>query len=236
MEEREDYYFFPSFVFVSQYRKLSFETHRCLRKLLVAKKMWFTSGSSRFWFEFLCVTLPEISIGDSSFVQKISGSETFLWMQGRISRVPVEFFLSRITEKFHWELFGASKNLLQRKVCMEDRRGYHIFCRKLSLSRFRKIPLGTLRCFRKLLAAKPVYGCVVDNTFFRRNFFVSLYQKFHWELFVVSESFRQRKLLMEASGDITFSRRSFFVSHFRKPSLGILRCLKENLAAESLYG
>ena len=38
--------------------------------------------------------------------------------------------------------------------------------------------MGTLRCLRKLLAAKTFYGCEGDITFFRRNFAGSYYRNF----------------------------------------------------------
>ena len=100
MDERGNYYFFQSFVFVSHYRKLSFGTLRCFRKLLVAKKIWLIGGMSRFWFEFLCATVPENSIGDSSFFQKTSGGESFLWMRLEMSRFPLDFLFLTLPKNF----------------------------------------------------------------------------------------------------------------------------------------
>ena len=86
-------------------------------------------GLSRFPVNYFCLTIAKSFIGSSSMFPENSGSKKFVWMWGGISRFPVDFVSTHNTENFHWELFSVSKKRSQRKVCMDERRGYHVFRR-----------------------------------------------------------------------------------------------------------
>ena len=103
------------------------------------KYLGMRRGLSRFPVGLFRLTIPKRFIGSSSVFQGNSGSEKFVWMWGGISRFPVDFVSSHNTENFHWELFSVSRKLSHRKVCMDERRGYHVFQSKTFESQYRRI-------------------------------------------------------------------------------------------------
>ena len=83
---------------------------------------------------------------------------------------------------------------------------FTLFGRNRSVSDFRKITLGTIRCFKKLLAAKPFDVYEGDIRFFRRYSLCHNIEIVHWELFGVSKKLLAAKKLHGCEGDITFFR------------------------------
>ena len=98
------------------------------------------------------------------------------------------------------------------------------------VSHHRKISLATRLFFKKLLAAKTLYGWQKGiSRFSVEKFLNHSTGKFHWELFVVSEKssdigrniwtrrgVSQKFVIFsrDARGDITFFRRNFLVSQY----------------------
>ena len=62
-------------LFVSQCRKLSWESLQCFEKFRVSKKFMHITGYHVFPSEILCLTVPEIFVGIPSMFQKNSGIE-----------------------------------------------------------------------------------------------------------------------------------------------------------------
>ena len=123
-----------------------------LRKYLGTRQ-----GLSRFPVEFFRLIIPKNFIGSSSVFQENSGSEKFVWMWAGLSRFPVDFVSTHNTENFHWELFSVSRKMSERKVCMDERRGYHVFPSKFFESQYRRNSLGNLRRFRNFLLWEEKY-------------------------------------------------------------------------------
>ena len=80
-------------------------------------------GYHDFSFSSFCLTVPKISVGNSSVYQKISGIEKFYASERErgVSRFSVENSLSHSTEKFRWgtlrciRKFRVTKNFMQKK-------------------------------------------------------------------------------------------------------------------------
>ena len=86
------------------------------------------------------------------------------------------------------------------------------FRRSFFVSHFRKVSLESLRCFKKILTAKAIYGCEGDITFFRRTFLSRVTEFFQWELFVVSEKNGIGGNIWTRQGASQFSIKFVFVS------------------------
>ena len=117
-------------------------------------------------------------------------------------------------------------------------RGEITFSRQVFLvSYYRKLPLGTLRCFKNFRSTQKMHRrerCI--SRFSVAIFLCHSFENLHWEPIVVSENFRQGKYFMKARGDITFSHLIFLVSHYRKLSLGTFRSFKNFRLAKFLHG
>ena len=154
-------------------------------------------------------------------------------MRGWTSRFTVENLLSQITENIHWELFGASKKIWLRKICIDERRGYDVFPSSTFESQYRKL-------FRELFGVSEIswYGMkYMDKTGLSQAsviFLVSFYWKTSlgtlrcFKKFSVCENIARIR-----EGDITFFRRNFSVPQFRNFSLGTLRCEKKTSGNET---
>ena len=75
-----------------------------------------------------------------------------------ISRFSDEILLVHITEIFRCELFGASIVFWQRQSFMDARGDITFFRRNFFVEGYRKHLLRSLRCFKKDLVAKNLYG------------------------------------------------------------------------------
>ena len=73
-------------------------------------------GISRFHVEFFCLKLLKFSVGESSIVALISGTQKF-WKGGGggVSRCSVESFLSHIAENFRRGILYCCFNFAHRK-------------------------------------------------------------------------------------------------------------------------
>ena len=81
-------------------------------------------GITTFRSKFL-VSVPKISLGNTSVYQKISGIEKFYASErGGVSRSPSKTFCHTVPKSFVGEHFGVSENFVYRKIlCI--RSGYH---------------------------------------------------------------------------------------------------------------
>ena len=163
---------FPRFILP----KTSFGNSSVFQKLSVSEKKRNEERGAYHVFpsHFFCITVSKIFIDNPSLFQKTSSSEYILWIQGGISRLPVELFQLYITENFHWELFVVANYLWQRKDCIDEGRVYDVFFRrKIFESQYRKLLLGIPRGFRNFLVWEETYDEDGGISNFRQTFFVS---------------------------------------------------------------
>ena len=89
-----------------------------------------------------CLTMPKVSVGESSIVSLISGTEKVWKGGGGVSRFSVENFLSHMAEKFRRRIFYCCINLRYRKLWIKGGMGIKIFCQKVFVSQCRIFPEG----------------------------------------------------------------------------------------------
>ena len=81
-------------------------------------------GYHDFSFKIFGLTLPKISLGNTSVYQKISGIEKFYASERGVSRSPPKTFCHTVPKNFVGEHFGKSENYVYRKtLCIIS--GYH---------------------------------------------------------------------------------------------------------------
>ena len=116
------------------------------------------------------------------------------------------------------------------------RGGISFFCRIFSVSRFRKLSLGTLRCFRKFLAAKTFNGCEVDITFLQQIFLFHITKKIHCDFFIVSEELSFIKNFPWVGWGNQLSVEQFFCLTLSKKINGNSSLFQKNSGGEKFYG
>ena len=144
-------------------------------------------------------------------------------MRGGFHDFPSKCFSFTLLKTFIVNSSVFQKSSGSGKKCMERDGDITFFRHIFSVSQFRKLTLGTPRCFTKLMAAKILYGCEWDITFFRGLFLDHSTENFHWELFGVSELFRYEKKCMDKTGGIAKFRQTFCLispkNYIGKPSV-----------------
>ena len=103
------------------------------------KFLWMREGDIRFFGWFFCLTLPKTFFGFSSIFDKASGSENISWMLGGYHVLPSKISGLTLAKTLFGNSFGVSKSFCQRKVYMDERRGYHVFQSKTFESQYRRI-------------------------------------------------------------------------------------------------
>ena len=184
---------------------------------------WNGWGNQFFVKQFFCLALSKKLKGNSSVFRKNSGGENFYGWEKGISRFFVDTFLSHIIENFHWKLFGVSKNFWQRyKFVMMREWDITFFCRYVFVLLYRKLSLETLRCFKKILAAKTFFGCEVDITFLQQMLFcLTLPKNFIANISLFQKNFLSSKPFHEWAGEISVSS-NIFLSHVIEKTQGEL--------------
>ena len=143
---------------VSFYREIALGTLRCFTKVLLAGILLeWEKGISRFSVANFLYQSFESFLWELFVVSENFSQRKYLGMRRGISRFPVDFVSTHNTENFHWELFSVSRKLSHRKVCMDERRGYHVFPSKFFKSQYQRNSLGKLRRFRNFLLWGEIY-------------------------------------------------------------------------------
>ena len=101
------------------------------------------------------------------------------------------------------------------------------FRRSFFVSHYRKVSLETLRCFKKILTAKPTYGCEGDIALAVELFLSHITEKI-WVLFVVSEMFWHWKPLWIGRGNHVFPS-NFFCLGLPKFCIGNSSCFQKKM-------
>ena len=230
MERDGDITFCRRIFSVSQFRNFTLGNPRCFTKLLAAKKLdgceW---GYQVFPSNFFNLTLPKSFIGNSLVLQKSSGSEIIGWMREGDTTFSRQKSFESQYRRFSlitlrgfryfpvWEEIyvqdGGSRKVLAAKNFI-NAMGFHVFPSNFLRAYYRKLSLGNLRCFRKRLAAKTIYGSEGDITFFWSKFFCVTFPKN-----VIRNSSHLQKnsgiaKFTDARARITFYCRNFFASFY----------------------
>ena len=152
-----DITFFRRVFFVSHYGKIFLGTLPRSRIFPVAKTFNGCEGGYHVfpWKKF-SITVPESFIGNASWFEKVSGIWRNKWTKRGVSQISIKILVSYYRKNF-WELFGVSKNFWQRKICMDERSGYHVFRSKFFKSQYRRNSLANLRRFRNFLVWEEKY-------------------------------------------------------------------------------
>ena len=139
-----------------------------------------------------------------------------LWMRGGYRFLPLKFFCLTLPRIFNRNTSVVQKTFVSKNmVCMRERI-ITSFRRLFFLSLYRKISLRTLRCFRKLLAAKTFFGCEGDITFLQQIFFCLTILKNFIPIFsLFQKNFLSSKFFNGLAGQMSFSLNIFFVSRYR---------------------
>ena len=110
------------------------------------------------------------------------------------------------------------------------------FRRKFFVSQFRKISLGTLHCFRKLLVAKIYFGCEVDITFLQQKLFcLTLPKNFIANFSLFQKNFLSSKTFHEKADEISFPSNIFCLTLSKKLK-GNCSLFQRNSGGENFYG
>ena len=158
MDEWRGFHIFPSSFFCLTIPKNFIGNTSSFQKFPVAKTFFGCEGGYHvFSWKNLSITVPESFIGNASWFEKVSGIWRNKWTRRGVSQSSVKTLVSCYRKDF-WEVFGVSKKFWQQKNCMDERRGYQVFRLIFIVSPYRKLFLGTLRCFQNFLAAKSLFG------------------------------------------------------------------------------
>ena len=129
--------------------------------------------------KFLSITVPKIFIGNYSVFQKFFGMGRNIWIRRGYQKF--HHFLLILLKKIIENTSVFHLNSVSGKTGWMKEGEFTLFRRNFSVSEFRKFTLGTLRCFRNLLAEKQFFWLQGDITFFRRNFVSQKTEKVHWD-------------------------------------------------------
>ena len=213
--EREgDTRFFRCTFSVSQFRKLALGTLRCFRTLLTANILYGCKvGYHVFTSNFFSPTLPKTFIGNSSSLQKNSGSGKIVWMrEGDFTFSRRVFFRSFYQKLSLGNLRCFRKRLAVKRICgFEEDITFSV--RFFSPDLYENF-------FWELFGASNYFWQRKDcmdggrgfDVFFRRNIFESQYRNIFWALFGVSNFFWYGKKHILQDGGISNFRQLFFVS------------------------
>ena len=187
------------------------------QKFLVMKKMYgWERGISQFSVTFSFPIVSKNFVCNSSIFVKVWGTEKELCMRrrSRCHDFRLDFCVSQY-RKISVEAFVASENFWQRIFIRNAIGDISFFRWIIFVSQYRKIWLGTLRSFWKVLVAKSLYGWEKGMSgFFHRNLLYHGTEVFHWNIFGDSENFCYGKNYMDKTGVTQFAS-NFLVSQSR---------------------
>ena len=144
-------------------------TLRGFKEILAAKNLCgWEWGISGFAVEILWITVPEKFIEKSPWFQKLSVMRINIWTRRGKCKFPSIIFCLLLPRNCIGNTPVFHKSSGSRNFAWMREGVITFFCRKFSVSEFRKFSLGSLRCFRKLLPAKLLRDATGDITFSRR--------------------------------------------------------------------